>query len=165
MKVNKALVGSIAALGIASIVVLNISSRSNADLDTVTIGQELQSHEEQLNNHEDRISNTEADVKVVQEKTDTAPSTERVVVREVTNRVTSPSPSPTPTTNDPEQQPKEQQKITITSYKVLDVENSEDKDCEITYSDGTTKTWRWQSVKYNQGTKIVEQVSSCVKQL
>ena len=115
-------------------------SRSEAALDWLGIEQKLQRHDEQIDNHENRISNTESDVKAVQEATNTAPSTERVIVREVTT--SQPASSSDSTTSEP--QPTSTpapEPVTVVAYE--EVPMGDEVHCKYTYSDGTTYTFRW----------------------
>jgi hypothetical protein len=69
--------------------------------DDPPIVQEVKKQGEQLDNHEDRITNNEKDITNLQNNTGTAPSSDRVVVRNVTTQspnqpLTSPSVAPTP---------------------------------------------------------------------
>ncbi len=121
------------------------------------IVQEVTHQGEVLENHEARITNTENDVKDLQTNTQTAPSPTRVVVNEVTTPpasqplytepVTQPTPEPAPP-------------VVVTSYRKIVVDEYQ-TDCELTYSDGTTYRWAWETTEYNQGTKITHHSDIC----
>lgn len=147
---KKLLIATTTVLFITFISILNVASNTGANFDELGVQQELTNHGERLDNHEDRITNTEKDVKEVQYKTGVAPSTERVVVREV---VTQPAEKKTAQTVS-ELEPEPEPKIVVTSYEIITLENDEDKDCKWIFSDGTTWVRKYIRVTYNQGTKI-----------
>lgn len=118
-------------------------------LDTVLRQNE---HQDQvLDNHEDRITNSERDIEDLQTHTSTPQSGERVVVREVTTAKPEPKEEPEPAP----------QPVVVVSYRQILLENSEDVDCEYTYSDNTTYRWHWKTVEYNQGTKLTHASGFC----
>lgn len=123
-------------------------SQSEAALDWLGLEQKLENHDQQLENHDDRIGNAEKDIEGLQENTNTAPSTDKVIVREVTtqnptieqqpeSQQSQPAPTPTP--------------VTVVSFEVIPTAIPGEYDCKHTYSDGTTKTfrWKWFSVETN----------------
>lgn len=114
---------------------------------------EVNDHQQsQLDNHEARISNTENDVSGLQQSTNTPQSSNRVTVPGVTPPPTSqaaPDVTPPPTP------------VTVASYEQLSVPGSEDIDCKLTYTDGSTHTWRWKTVTYNQGTATTQLSGRC----
>ena len=97
MKKKVVLAAAIIGIGITGIGVNAMSGSNVQSEEKPPIVTEVERHAEVLDNHEDRITNVEKDVSAVQESTGTAPSTDRVEVREV--RVPAPSEStpPTPT--------------------------------------------------------------------
>lgn len=116
-------------------------TRSEAAMDWLGLEQKLTNHDEQLANHDDRIANVEKDVEKVQEETNVAPATEKVIVREVqtsnptvTNTL-EPAPAPAPKPSAPEL-------ALITAFQVVEIDETR-KDCKYTYSDGTSKTFKW----------------------
>jgi hypothetical protein len=119
---------------------------------------EVQHQGEVLNNHETRIKNTENDVKDLQSKTSTPPSTNNSTPTQVITQspsqpiYTSPTPTPTP---DPTPAP-----IVVTAFEQIPVGDSE-IDCKLTYSDGSSATKVWQTWEYNQGTKITHSSGYC----
>lgn len=139
-------------------------TKGNAYLDLDGLNQQVQRHDEQLTNHEVRIKNNENDVKDIQDKTATPPSSNNTeapqvvtVAPEQTEKPaeTAPSPAPPPTP------PAEPEPVVVESYRKIEIENTENVDCELTYSDNTTYRWRWQTVEYNQGTKITHRSGVC----
>lgn len=110
-------------------------TRSEAAMDWLGLEQKLENHDQQLDNHDDRITNVEKGVETVQEKTETTPAPERVVVREVVtqNPTVTNTPEPTPA---PEPKP-----VTVTSFEVMP--NGDELNCKYTYSDKTSKVFRW----------------------
>lgn len=106
-----------------------------------------------LENHEARISNTEKDVTDLQANTNTPPSSDRVEV----------PPPPAVVVQQTEQatQIPEPEPVVVTAYEVINIEGSEDQDCKLTYSDGTTHQWHWKTVEYNQSTKTTNAIGKC----
>ena len=99
------------------------------------VATKLNEHDDKLANHEARITNVENDVKVVQDKTATAPSDKRVDVPAVpTNNQEQGGVSIS--TRVPEPKP------TVVSFEEVPVDNL-NTDCKLTYSDGSTYVWRW----------------------
>lgn len=141
-------------------------TKSNAYLDLDGLNQQVQRHDEQLDNHEVRIKNNENDIKDVQDKTETPPNTNNTsapevltapatqVERPTTNENASPS-EPQPTENE------EPDVATVVSYRQIPIEGTEDIDCEYIYSDSTTRRFRWRTVTYNQGSRIVRTTGTC----
>lgn len=131
---KKLLFGTASTLAITLVSILNVASTTTADFDELGIQQELRNHGEQLDNHEDRITNTEADVRVIQEKTATPPAETRVIVREVstpraeqktdTQAIVEPEPTPEPQT------------IVVKSTSKVEGESPIFYYCDLTYSDG-----------------------------
>lgn len=134
--------------------------KTKAD-DIPPIVQEVTHHGEVLDNHEDRLSNNEKDIAKLQAKTQVAPSQNKTTVREVvTPKADKPITLPTPA--QPESAPKPEP-VVVTSYKKIPTGegyNGENIDCELTYSDGTTYRWPWQTVRYNQ-VKITSYSDTC----
>lgn len=116
-------------------------TRSEAAMDWLGLEQKLTNHDEQLANHDDRIANVEKDVDKVQENTQTAPSTEKVIVREVqtpnptVTNAPEPADAPAPTLT-PKPQP-----VKVTAFQVIP--SGQEFNCKYTYSDGTSRTFRW----------------------
>lgn len=131
--------------------------KGSAAFDWLGLNQKIQQHDEQLANHEARITNTESDVADVQTNTSTPPSNNRQSVPSVTTPepqaadspapATQPAPAPTP--------------VTVKSYDQVGVEDTENMDCKLTYSDDTTYIFRWKTVTYNQSTKITSMNGKC----
>lgn len=111
--------------------------------------QTLQNHSETLANHEARITNAEGNIVDLQNKTGTT-STNTVYVPQVV------TPPATPTIVTPQPTP-----ITVVKYEQIPIEGQYRIDCKFTYSDGTTKTWVWQTWEFNQGTKITHTSDKC----
>lgn len=147
---KKTLIYSTGAILLTSIssAILSSAQPSVAQDNTPQI---LMHHQEQLDNHEARITNAESDITGLQQNTNTQPSSDRQPIPVV-------SPAPAEPTTDPQPEP---EPVVVTSYRQIPVENSEDVDCELSYSDGTTYRWHWQRVEYNQGTKITHTSDKC----
>lgn len=118
--------------------------------DVPPIIQQVQHNTEQLDNHEARITNAENNIKDLQNKTSTPESPANTPLPVVTTPP--PTQSITPVT-----QPTP---ITIVAFEQIPNGDSE-IDCKLTYSDGTTSTWVWQTWEYNQGTRITHGAGSC----
>lgn len=126
-----------------------LNSQTIEATDEPPIVKEVERHGQILENHEGRITNAESDIKAVQENTGTAPAKDRVVVKEVpVSQPSEPSPAPEP------------QPVTITAFRevVIDADTS---DCEYTYSDGTTHTWRWKTTVTSESQKNVYWTGVC----
>lgn len=93
--------------------------------------QQVDSQSKELDNHEARITNTENDVKDLQNKTGTPPTSNKVNVPPVT------APAQTQQTTP--------QTIIVASFEQID-EGGGNMDCKFTYSDGTTYQWHWKTV-------------------
>lgn len=145
---------------LSGLVIGGITWNSSKAEDVPPIVTEVQHQGEELNNHEVRITNTENDVKDLQTKTSTPPSTSnttppQVVTQSPTQPIyTAPAPTPSPTPT-PTPTP-----ITVTAFEQIPVGDSE-IDCKLTYSDGTMFTFVWQTWDYNQGTKITNTTNYC----
>lgn len=150
MKINKR-IGSLAGTVLVSAVIVGVMQADKGDATTEPpIVTEVTRHGEVLDNHEDRLTNVESDVKVLQENTNTPQSTNKVAVREVRTQAPSePIHSPTAQSSAVAEAPPP--KVTIVSYQQITVD-ANTTDCEITYSDGTTKRWTWRKTWMNQGT-------------
>lgn len=152
------LIGLSVAVGIVmgSYVMANTEAEvTEPDYDAIVAAQ--QQDDEQLADHESRITASEGDIDTLQTQVSTTSSSGTTNSTSTTSQ-----PTPTPSNPTPSDPPATQPTpVTIVSYRVIDIEGSEDKDCEITYSDGTTKRWRWQTVEYNQGTKITHTNGRC----
>lgn len=158
---KKLLFTTTAVLTLTFGVLMNYQPKIDANFDELGIQQELVNHGEQLDNHEDRITNTEADVKEVQEKTDIASSTERIIVREVVTPRAEQKPAPEPEPVVEEPAPKPAPKIVITSYKTIEVDELGSKDCIQTYSDGTTYQRKFTTVSYDNNFKMTKTSGVC----
>lgn len=153
---KKLLIASATVLSIASVATFGVSRQGVAE-DVSPIVVQVQKHETQLQNHEDRITNVEKDVSVLQDNTQTPPSNTKVVVREVL----APQPDVAqPVTSQPEVVVAPAP-VTVVSYEKIPLEGTENTDCRVTYSDGTSRQWHWQTTEYNQGTKISQTNGSC----
>lgn len=119
-------------------------TRSEAAMDWLGLEQKLTNHDEQLNNHDDRITNVENDVEKVQEETQTAPSSEKVVVREVVTENPTVQNEPE-AESDPAPAPKP---VVVTAFEQVPVDANR-TDCKYTFSDGTTKTTVWKVTSVN----------------
>lgn len=115
---------------------------------------EVQKHDEQLANHEARITNSEANISVLQSNINIPVPTDVKTVPAVTTVV----PAAKPATTQPNQT---QVEVTIVSYEQIPVENTDNVDCKLAYSDGTTKQWHWRTVWYNQGTQLSSASGRC----
>lgn len=157
---KKLLIGTASVLAITLVSILNVASNTGANFDELGVQQELTNHGERLDNHEDRITNVEKDVMEVQDKTGVAPSTERVIVREV---VTQPAEKKavTQTVSEPEPEPEPEPKVVITSYKTVEVDDLGSKDCLHTYSDGTTYQRKFTRVTYDNSFKMTKTSGVC----
>lgn len=117
-------------------------TQSEAAMDWLGLEQKLTNHDETLDNHEDRLDNTEADVADLQTNTNTPPSADRVIVREVVTPNTT-------VTNPPPQEPVPVVVVSAYEKVVVDEHNT---DCRLIYSDGTAHAFRWKSVNGNNFT-------------
>jgi hypothetical protein len=104
------------------------SSTGAADSPLVT---QVDDNTKKLDNHEARISNTESDVKDLQNKTNTAPSTNHVAVPNSTPSASNPA-TPSP--------------VTVTAYEQQPIDGSENVNCRYTYSDGSNTVFLWKMV-------------------
>lgn len=102
-------------------------TKSEAALDWLGLEQKLTNHDEQLTAHDGRITNTEKDVEKLQQDTNTQPSTEKVVIKEVVteNPTLEQTPEPTP--------------VTAVAFEKTPIEGTRNMICKVTYSDGTTR--------------------------
>ncbi len=160
IKFNKRTGTLVGAVIISTLVVAALHFNKGGASSEPPIVQEVKHQGQVLNNHEDRITNTEKDVTDLQNKTQTPPSSTRTVVREVTipsatEPLTIPTQTPNPTPS-PAPSP-----VIVTAYNRIPVQGSENTDCRFTYSDGTTLQWLWETVTYNQGTKITNRGGVC----
>lgn len=155
---------TIVKLAILSSVVLPVvgaahiaSNSAGADAEPPIV-TEVRHQGEVLDNHEARIGNLETDVADVQANTNTTPSPNKVSVPSVsTPSVTvTADPTPTPPAPAPEAKP-----IVVEGYAIVNIEGSEDQDCKVTYTDGTSYQWHWKQIEYNQGTRIVHGINKC----
>lgn len=142
---------------LTSVAVVSIIHFNKGNAGTVPpIVQEVEHQGQVLDNHEDRIGNVEKDVSDLQNNTQTPPSSTKTVVREVT------TPSPTEPISAP-QQPAQWTPVVITSFqKIPDGENIV---CQLNYSDGTSHSWLFMEVKYNQGVKTTTVAGKCDESL
>lgn len=132
-------------------------TKSDAYLDLDGINQQIERHDEQLNNHEVRIQNNSNDIEDIQNKTQTAPSSSNVTAPQVVTAAPEQK-ERSEVVNQPEPEP---EPVVVTAFREIAIEGSENKDCEYTYSDGTTYTFHWKTVEYNQGTKITQTHGQC----
>jgi len=107
-----AVAGAVIILGGAAGTAALISQPTSAT-DTTPTEQQVDKNTSELANHEARITNTENDVKVLQDKTETPPSSQSVS-----------APSPV-------------KKAVVTDYEFIYASDDE-VDCKYTYSDGST---------------------------
>lgn len=149
---KKKFVIAIASIAILSGLVIGGVTANQGSADDPTapdLMPQVTAQQTQIDNHEGRITNTEGDVRDLQNRTNTPPSTTRVEVpvAQPTPPVPAPTPQPTP--------------VTVIAFEQIPVVNSENVDCKLTYSDGTLKQWLWKTVEYNQGTKITRTSGLC----
>lgn len=104
-------------------------SQSEAAMDWLGLEQKLANHDETLDNHEDRLDNTEADVSDLQANTNTAPSQDKVIVREVVTPNTTPAPEDT--------------RVKVVSWGMI--QHSSSTSCTYNYSDGTSTYFVWRT--------------------
>lgn len=131
LKVTGLVAGVVVAGTVIGVAALNSPDKTDAtDSPLVT---QVDQQEKKLNNHEARITNTENDVKDLQNKTNTSPSTVRV---EVPASQSSPAPTPSAPVSDAKTP------IKVVSYRQIPLDNG-DIDCEYTYADGTKYRWNW----------------------
>lgn len=145
MKKKAIIISSILIAGSVIEVTALQAPQSGGAVDSPLI-QEVDHQGQVLNNHEARITNTENNVKDIQSKTSTPPSTTQVSIPQTTA---------TPTT------PVVASQVTIISFEVIPISGSEDQDCKYVYTDGSTKQFAWQRTIYNQGTKITQTSGYC----
>lgn len=120
-KVYIALASSLLVVGGVSALTLNNPTPTKA-IDSPIV-QQVQHQQEELGNHDARITNTENDVKDLQAKTSTPPSSTRVIVKEVTTPATvEPLSTASPTV------------VTTASYELG---GEKDGFCKLVYSDNT----------------------------
>ena len=151
MKLNKKIIGLAGTVLLSTAIVGGLQFNKSDATTEPPIYTEVRHQGEVLDNHEDRITNTEKDVTELQTKTGTPPSPTRTIVREVST----PSP-PTPISSIPITTPTPQSTpVTVVSYEQIAIQGSEDVDCKYTYSDDTSYQWRWKTVAYDQGSKII----------
>lgn len=108
--------------------------------DEPPIVQEVRHQGEVLDNHEDRITNNEEDIKDLQSNTNTPPSTNKVIVREVVTPKPEPQPQPDP--------------VTVSSYSSREtgsgIKDTSYTYCDLIYSDGSSHSFLWQERTFNQ---------------
>lgn len=143
---KKLLIGSTILIGLSTATSFALTSPMNLEAES-DLPVKVQKHQEQLDNHEARITNVEADVADLQTNTNTAPSVQRVEVPVPVAPVPTPEPTPEPVP------------VTVVSYR--QIPDGENTDCEYAYSDGTTYTWDWKTVEWNQGSKITRSSGYC----
>lgn len=115
--------------------------------------QEVKHQGEVIDNHEARLTNVEKDIDKLQQNTNTPPASNKVSVPAV---VTPPPEQPIEEPTQVEQKP---DPVTVVSY--TQIPDGENTDCQYTYSDGTTYIWDWETVEWNQGTRIGHRSGIC----
>lgn len=145
-KILLAIAGAV-VLSVGGVGLMQIKAGASSDPPIV---QEVKHQGEVLDNHEARITNTENNVKDLQNHTNTPPSTNTMPIPQVVT-------PPTQISSDPVQA----QVVTVASFDVQTVNGTENLNCQLTYSDGTTHTFLWQTVNYNQGDKLISATGSC----
>lgn len=151
------IIGLVTTALISGLVVGGVKmNKTNADVEAPIV-TEVRHQGEVLDNHEARLTNVEGDVSELQTNTNTSPSSNRQSVPAVATPSSTQSlsaPAPAPDTPEPTS-------VTVVAFEEVPVEGSEDMDCKLTYSDGTSHQWHWKKVSYNQGTKITNTVNKC----
>lgn len=132
---------------VTGVVYANLNPSEASTTEVTPIVQQVERHESELDNHEARLTNVEADVSDLQQNTNTPPSVQRVEVPVVVPQTPAPEPTPEPTP------------VTVVSYR--EIPDGENTDCELTYSDGTTYRWDWETITWNQGTKFTHRNGVC----
>lgn len=122
--------GAIVALSAGGVTAaLNTPQSSGAD--TSPLVEQVQHNTDELANHEARISNTENDVKDLQDKTGTPPSTTRVEVPTVS------TPAPTASVSETTTAPATPAPVVVKESNI-NVGGQYDGYCTLIYSDGTS---------------------------
>lgn len=125
--------GAVVALA-AGGVTAALNQPATTGADTSPIVQQVNHNTDELANHEGRITNTENDVKDLQNKTGTPPSSTRIVVQAVTTpAASSPVTDPTPAPTSPPSGPVA---VTVAGSGLI-VGGQYDGYCLLTYTDGS----------------------------
>lgn len=141
MNISKKLLIPVASVVLLSgIVAGGITLNKTGASSEPPIVQQVQHQGEVLDNHEARITNAENNITDLQNKTNTPSSTNNTQPPAVVTPAAAPSvtpdqtPAPTPTP------------VTLTTFAKIPLANSQDVDCSVVYTDGTSYQWHWMTV-------------------
>lgn len=131
-------IASVLTIGAVSGAVALTSKPQNSGADTTPISSTLQQQQDELNNHEARITNNESNISALGDKTGTNTTTVVQVPAPATQTTPTAAPATTPAPSP----------VTVTAYEQIPID-SNNIDCKLTYSDGTTYQWHWKVAKGN----------------
>lgn len=92
---------------------------------------------------------------------DTPVTTPTPKVNTNNNTAVAAEPQPIATQTNPDPVPQEPAKITVSAVQVIQLPDSEDKDCQLTYTDSSVVVKPWFRVTYNQGVRQTATYGPC----
>jgi hypothetical protein len=120
---------------------LMLPSDTSATEETPLVKQ-VEEQGAKLDNHETRITSTEQAVTDMNSTIGTATHSAPQLPTSSPTATASPAPAP----------------VVVTSTRQVPIENSQNIDCEVTYSDGTVERWSWKVIN-SQGSWMLDEAT------